>query len=300
MFTRWTIEREVSFSGIGVHSGRNVAVVLKPSSRGKIIFRRTDLGGLEVEANPQVSQAGNCTSLDSGTCRIRTIEHLMAVLFILGIGSLEVETDGEEIPILDGSAAPLVRYVLDAGVRAVGDARRAVRVVESMLIEEGKASLRISPGDDFVVRYAIEFPHPLIRRQALELRLGRGQFINQIAPARTFGFLGDVSDLRRRGLALGGSFANAVVLDESKVISGPLRYPDEFVRHKVLDFIGDLALFGYPLLGRFEVERGGHRVHLAAVRTLVENPDLWVFEDRLWPSFLQESPPRLASGGSLG
>jgi UDP-3-O-[3-hydroxymyristoyl] N-acetylglucosamine deacetylase len=287
MLAQRTIERPVSLTGVGIHSGKNVTLTLLPSSRGIIIFRRTDLNNLEIAADPRVTEAQNCTSLVSKTGRIRTIEHLMAVLFVFGIDSLDVALDGEEVPIFDGSAAPLARAVLEAGVRPLAGHKRAIRIVKPVTLEDDGACLRISPDDDCRVGYEIDFPHPCIGKQSLSLPLSRRAFLEEIAPARTFGFLKDVIGMRGQGLALGGSLENAVVLDDEKVISGPLRYPDEFVRHKILDLIGDLAMLGYPPLGRFQAERAGHRLHLKAVRSVLESPDLWVCEENSFPSFLE-------------
>lgn len=287
MLAQSTIERQVSLSGAGIHSGQKVTLALMPSSRGKIVFRRTDLNNLEMAVDPRIAEARNCTSLVSGECRVRTIEHLMAVLFILGIDSLDVALDGEEVPILDGSAAPLARAVLEAGVRPLTGQKRAMRIVKPLTFEEDGACLWVSPDSDFRVGYAIDFSHPAIGRQSLTLRLSRRVFLEEIAPARTFGFMKDVSGMQRQGLALGGSLENAVVLDDEKVISGPLRYPDEFVRHKILDLIGDLAMLGHPPLGYFQADRAGHRLHLEAVRSVLENSDFWAYEESSFPSFLE-------------
>jgi UDP-3-O-[3-hydroxymyristoyl] N-acetylglucosamine deacetylase len=282
-----TIRRPVSVSGIGIHSGKTVTLTLQPSSRGTIVFRRTDLNNLEIGADPRVAEAQNCISLVSEAGRIRTIEHLMAVLFVFGIDSLDVALDGEEVPILDGSAAPLARAVLEAGAQPLAGHKKAIRIVKAVTFEDDGACLRISPDDDFRLGYEINFPHPCIGRQSLSLLLSRRAFLEEIAPARTFGFMKDVSEMQRKGLALGGSLENAVILDDEKIISGPLRYPDEFVRHKILDLIGDLAMLGYPPLGRVLADRAGHRLHLKAVRSVVENPDFWVYEEASFPSFLE-------------
>jgi UDP-3-O-[3-hydroxymyristoyl] N-acetylglucosamine deacetylase len=210
----------------------------------------------------------------------------MAVLYVLGLDSLDIELWGGEIPILDGSAAPLARAVLEAGVVPVDQKRRVVRVLKPHILEEDGASLSFSPAADLKISYAIDFNHPLIGRQEISFDLTRDIFLKEIAPARTFGFLKDVTDLWKRGLALGGTLDSAVVLDESGTISGPLRFRDEFVRHKVLDLIGDLALFGHPLLGRFQAEKAGHRLHHRAVLFLLENPDFWAFEEIIIPRFL--------------
>jgi UDP-3-O-[3-hydroxymyristoyl] N-acetylglucosamine deacetylase len=287
MLQKRTIQRPVSLSGLGVHSGEQVNLTIKPSSQGAVFFRRMDLGGLKVKVDPRKIDALNCSSLVFASGRILTLEHLLAVLYVLGLESVELELQGGEIPILDGSAAPLAQAILQAGLRPVPQAAKAVRIVKSHTIEEKGASLSFFPDSDFRVSYAIDFSHPLIGRQEISVSLTRKLFLEEIAPARTFGFLKDVSELRRRGLAQGGNIDNAVVLDEEKVISGPLRYRDEFVRHKVLDLIGDLALFGHPLFGHFRAERAGHRLHHRAVLFLLDHPDFWIYEEDASPRFLQ-------------
>ena len=288
MLQKQTTQRPVSFSGTGIHSGKQASLTIKPSSKGRVFFRRMDLGGLEVEVDPRKIDALNCSCLVFESGRIQTLEHLLAVLYILGLDSVELELQGEEIPILDGSAAPLAKAVLQAGVQPVPQRAKAVRILQSHTIEEKGASLSFFPDPDFRVSYAIDFSHPLIGRQEMSVSLTRKLFLEEIAPARTFGFLKDVAELRKRGLALGGSLDNAVVLDEKKVISGPLRFQDEFVRHKVLDLIGDLALFGHPLFGHFRAERAGHRLHHQAVLFLLDHPDFWAYEEEASPRFLQE------------
>jgi UDP-3-O-[3-hydroxymyristoyl] N-acetylglucosamine deacetylase len=287
MLKKHTLKRKISFSGIGIHSGEQVSLTLKPSHSGKILFRRLDLGGLEVEPDPRKIEALNCSCLVFELGRIQTLEHLMAVLYIFGLDSLTVELHGGEIPILDGSALLLAQAIAEAGVVPISQEKQVVRLLKPHTLEENGARLSFSPANDFKVSYAIEFDHPLIGRQDISIDLTRESFLQEIAPARTFGFLKDVAGLKERGLALGGTAENAVVLDERGIISGSLRFPDEFVRHKVLDLIGDLALFGYPLLGRFQAERAGHRLHLRAVLFLLDNPGYWAFEEAVAPRFLR-------------
>ena len=288
MLQKQTTQRPVSFSGTGIHSGEQASLIIKPSSEGRVFFRRMDLGGLEVQVDARKIDALNCSCLVFESGRIQTLEHLLAVLYVLGLDSVELELQGEEIPILDGSAAPLAKAVLQAGVQPVPQRAKAVRILQSHTIEEKGASLSFFPDPDFRVSYAIDFSHPLIGRQEMSVSLTRKLFLEEIAPARTFGFLKDAAELRKRGLALGGSLDNAVVLDEKKVISGSLRFQDEFVRHKVLDLIGDLALFGHPLFGHFRAERAGHRLHHQAVLFLLDHPDFWAYEEEASPRFLQE------------
>jgi UDP-3-O-[3-hydroxymyristoyl] N-acetylglucosamine deacetylase len=287
MIEKRTLREEVSISGVGIHSGKSVTLTLKPSSRGKILFRRLDLGGTEIEVDPQRIEVRNCISLVSGTCVVQTIEHLLAVLHIFGLDSLEIELDGPEIPVMDGSAAPLAQAILHAGVKPLLEKKKVVKILQAHTLQDNLASLSFSPDTDFRISYLIDFPHPLIRRQELSLALTQKIFFAEIAPARTFGFLKDVPELQRRGLAQGGSLENAVVLDDEKVISGPLRYHDEFVRHKILDLIGDLALIGHPLLGHFQASRAGHSLHLKTVQFLLQNPDFWAFEEIAFPRHLR-------------
>jgi UDP-3-O-[3-hydroxymyristoyl] N-acetylglucosamine deacetylase len=288
MIEKRTIRKEISFSGTGIHSGKKVTLTLNPSSRGKILFRRLDLAGLEIDVDPEKVEIKNAVSLIGKSGVVQTIEHLMAVLYILGIDSLEIGLSGPEIPFLDGSAAPFAQHVLKAGRKLLSEKKKAVKIIKAHTLYDNQASLSFSPDEDFRLTYLIDFSHPLIGRQELSLILTQKAFLAEIAPARTFGFLKDVSELQRQGLIRGGTLENAVVLDSEKVISGPLRYPDEFVRHKMLDLIGDLSLLGYPLLGHFRADRAGHRLHLKAVRFLLHNPDFWTFEEASLPGYLIE------------
>lgn len=270
-----TIQKEVHFSGIGVHSGKDVNLRLMPSSSGKIVFRRTDLENLELTLDWRRIEARNNTSLVAERCRIQTLEHLLAVLYVLGVDSLIVEMDGEEIPIMDGSASPILEYILEAGFKALPQKKRYIKILKSFSLKEKEASVSFLPDSVFKITYCIEFDHPLINRQEKSFLFDPENFKNEIAPARTFGFLKDVPALRAEGLALGGSLENALVLDEKDVINGPLRFPDEFVRHKILDFIGDLSLTGSPLIGHFKAHKAGHNLHLKAVHFLLKNQEFW-------------------------
>lgn len=286
MLKKRTIRRAVTMSGVGIHSGREVRLALKPSESGTLNFRRADLGGPAVPLDPRDIETGNRSAFVFGDGSIQTIEHLLAVLYMLGLDSLDIEVEGGEIPIFDGSAGPLAAALDDAGARDIPDDKTVARIVRLIVVDDAGASLSISPDGDFRVSYRIDFPHPAIGVQSLSIALTRRAFLEEIAPARTFGFLKDVPELRRKGLARGGSLANALVLDDEKVVNGPLRFPDEFVRHKVLDLIGDLALFGRPLLGHFQADRAGHALHVRAVRALIETPGAWVPETATAPTYL--------------
>lgn len=273
-----TTQKEVHLSGIGIHSGKMVQIRLNPSSAGQVVFRRTDLKNLELRLDWRWIEANHHTAFISEECRIRTLEHLLAVLYAFGIDSLVVDMDGEEVPILDGSALPLVNLVSQAGARALQKEKKSIRIVKPFTVGDAEASVSWAPDTHFKITYCIEFDHPAIQKQELSLEINVNNFKKEIAPARTFGFLKDVEALRKQGLALGGSLENALVLDEQRVINGPLRFPDEFVRHKILDFVGDLSLIAHPLIGHFRAHRAGHDLHLQAVRFLLKNPEYWTYD----------------------
>lgn len=277
MAAKRTLAREVRFSGPGIHTGRAVSLVLKPSGTGEVVFRRADLGGREVRLDPRAAGTANCSFLLMGDTRIQTVEHLLAALAASGVDSLLVELDGGEIPGLDGSALPFASGIEAAGTRPVAAERRTMKVVEAFRLAAGEASLAVEPADEFRIAYEILYDHPAVGTQTIELPVTAESFLREIAPARTFGFVKDAAALRRLGLALGSSFDNTIVLDDAKVLNGPLRFPDEFVRHKVLDLVGDLALLGAPVAGRFEARRAGHALHQRAVRWLLDHPGAWTW-----------------------
>lgn len=273
MAARRTIDKEVVLSGIGIHSGKKAKLKLMPSDAGEIVFKRSDLGGLEFRLSPENVEAKNCTMLVTDRGRIQTLEHLLAALWVYGIDSLAVEIDQEEIPAMDGSALQFVQGIHKAGMIELPEEKKAIKITQPFIIQEDDASISVVPDKELKITYHIHYEHPRIKRQGLSIILNPENFEREIAPARTFGFLEDVPDLRKKGLALGGSLKNAVVLDKTRVISGPLRYPDEFVRHKILDFIGDLSLIGRPVTGHFIAKKAGHALHLRTVRFLSDNPD---------------------------
>jgi len=218
------------------------------------------------------------TGLASDSASVDTVEHLMAALRSLGVDNVTVELNHSEVPIMDGSAAPWVYLVQDAGIKELAVARRTIRVLKSIQVQHGDKRIALFPADGFRITYTISFDHPLLRHQQKSMELDEQVFVDEIAPARTFGFLKEVEMLRQRGLALGGSLENAVVLGETGVLN-PLRFEDEFVRHKILDVIGDLALVGHPIQGHLVVHRGGHALHTALAAELMRQPDAWEFAD---------------------
>lgn len=277
MHHKLTIAKPVSLSGVGIHSGQFINLSLSPHETGEIVFRRTDLGGMNFRIDPQNIAADNSSNLTQGGFQVLTIEHLMAALSAAGVDSILVELDGPEVPILDGSALPFVEVLNKTEIRELDIPKKYLTIQKKFEIKDGDAWLRVSPSDSFKIDYRIAFDHPAIGVQEISFSFDKIGFATQIAPARTFGFLKDVPELRARQLALGGSFENALVLDDEKVINGPLRFPDEFIRHKVMDLIGDLFILGYPVVGQFTADRAGHRLHLMTVRFLFENPDVWSF-----------------------
>ena len=252
-------------------------MTLRPAAADTgIRFRRMDLGGLEIPAHvAHVAGISYATILGRDGATVETVEHLLSALHGLGVDDVRVEVDGPEVPILDGSAAPFVILIHEAGLRPLAVSRRYLKVVKPVEIVRGGKWVRLSPADHFTVSYTIGFDHPLLRHQAISVRVGPQSFAADVAPARTFGFLREVETLRRAGLALGGSLENAVVIGETGVLNNTLRFDDEFVRHKVLDAIGDLTLVGFPVVGHLEAMKAGHALHAALARELMATPEAW-------------------------
>jgi UDP-3-O-[3-hydroxymyristoyl] N-acetylglucosamine deacetylase len=239
-----------------------------------------DLGGLEIPASvSHVTGIHYATALAHESASVVTVEHLLAALAGLGVDNAIVELSQAEVPIMDGSAAPFVYLIQEAGIRSLGVARTRMRILRPVSVADGDKSIAVFPSDEFRVSYTISFDHPLLRHQAFSSPVGAEVFAEQIAPARTFGFLSEVERLRQAGLAQGGSLENAVVLGETGVLNHPLRFEDEFVRHKVLDAIGDLSLTGYPLLGHVVVHRGGHALHTRLAAALLDEPGAWCLDE---------------------
>ena len=263
-------------TGIGLHSGRPVRLRLRPApAEHGIRFVRSDVG-VEIPATLQfLGGQDHATTLTREGVSIGTIEHLLGALGALGVDDVLVDIDGPEVPVLDGSAAPFVILLHEAGLRPLAVPRLYIKVLDPIEVVRGGKSVRLLPADHFEVAYTIGFDHPLLRHQALSLRVTSRSFTETIASARTFGFLREVEMLRKGGLALGGSLENAVVIGETGVLNNKLRFADEFVRHKILDAIGDLTLLAHPLLGRLEARKAGHALHAAVARKLLATPAAW-------------------------
>ena len=279
MTSQRTLRRPVSCSGIGLHSGNKVTLSLKPAPADYgIRFQRSDLGGLEIPAT--VTHLGGirlATGLTREAVSVETVEHLLAALTALGIDNCIVELNTPEVPIMDGSAAPFVYLILnEAGVKTLPAPKKFLKVLRPISLSQGDKRIALYPSDHFKVTYSISFDHPLIRHQSRTMKITDETFVEEIAPARTFGFLKEVEMLRQKGLALGGSLDNAIVLGETGVLNqNALRFEDEFVRHKILDVIGDLSLVGYPVIGHLVAHRGGHALHTAFAARILEEVDAW-------------------------
>jgi UDP-3-O-[3-hydroxymyristoyl] N-acetylglucosamine deacetylase len=271
----------VACTGIGLHSGRPVRLRLRPApAEHGIRFFRSDVG-VEIPATLRyLGGQDHATTLTREGVSIGTIEHLLAALGALGVDDVLVDVDGPEVPVLDGSAAPFVILLHEAGLRPLAVPRLFIRVLEPVEVVRGGKSVRILPADHFEVAYTIGFDHPLLRHQAFSLRVTSRSFTEAIASARTFGFLREVEMLRKGGLALGGSLENAVVIGETGVLNNKLRFADEFVRHKILDAVGDLTLLARPLLGRLEATKAGHALHAAVAQKLLATPAAWQLVSR--------------------
>ena len=272
-----TIRRSTSCAGIGLHSGGKVTLSLKPAPAGfGIRFRRSDLGGFEVPATVgHVGGINYATGLARDAVRVDTVEHLLAALVSLGIDNVVVELNSPEVPIMDGSAAPFIFLIQEAGVKTLAAPRRYIKVLRPISLSQGDKRMALYPSDHFKVTYSIAYDHPLLRQQERTLRVNEAVFVDEIAPARTFTFLKEVEQLRQRGLALGGSLENAIVIGETGILNNALRFADEFVRHKILDAIGDLALLGHPVIGHLVAHRGGHGLHTAFAAQVLADRDAW-------------------------
>jgi len=298
MIRQRTLRTAVRAAGVGLHSGQKVGIALRPAPVDSgIVFRRIDLPGpADFRVDPHlVCDTRLCSALEHEGARVATVEHLMSALAGLGIDNLYIDLDAAEIPIMDGSAAPFVYLIQSAGIEEQAAAKRYIRVLRPTRIEEGDKWAEIAPHDGFRLTFRIEFDHPVLRASGSELvfDFAEDAYCREISRARTFGFTRDVEHLRSHGLALGGTLDNAVVMDEFRVLnSDGLRYTDEFVKHKVLDAVGDLYLAGHALLGAFTAFKSGHGLNNALLRALLDDQDAWE-----WATF--ENPEDRARGQPL-
>ena len=277
-----TIHRAIDFKGIGLHGGERVTAVFRPAPADTgIVFRRVDLDGAEVPARyDRVTDTGFATTLEGASgVRVRTVEHLMAALWGCRVDNLYVDLNASEVPAMDGSAEPFAFLVDCVGLDTLDAARQTVRVLRPVEVRDGEARIALLPDDSASLRFEIAFDHLSIGAQTREFAPVNGAFRREIARARTFGFENQISAMRARGLAKGGSLENAVVVGENGVLNdGGLRFDDEFVRHKVLDCLGDLYLAGGRLVARVEAVRAGHALNNRVLRALFADPANWCFE----------------------
>src|SRR5262245_20490618 len=299
MYYRQTLASEVEIRGVGVHCGAPVRATLKPAEAGSgVVFVRTDAGGVEVPANvDHVGPSFYATVLERDGVTVSTIEHLMAALYALQVDDVRIELDGPEVPILDGSSRPFVTAVLEAGIEQLGTARNYITIVRPIVVSEDEKRIAVYPCREYRVTYAIDFDHPSLAYQELTASLwSREAFVEKLAPARTFTFDHEVEALRRSGLARGGSLENAVVVSKDGILNPGLRFPDEFVRHKMLDLTGDLSLIGYPLRGHVVAYRAGHALHSRLARRILDASDCWYLAPWSEESSLGAAAPREAPG----
>ena len=273
-----TIARSAEAEGVGLHTGMygHIRLVPAPADTG-IVFRRVDLDNFPIEAEGHnVARVSYATSLMKQGVLLSTTEHLLAAIYSCEIDNIFIDIDSIEVPILDGSAEPFMQMLDHAGLRKLRRKRRYLKVLRPLEVVEGERRIGIYPADEFRVRCYVDFAHPLVGQQEVEMLVSPETFRHLLARARTFCFERDIEPLRSMGLIRGGSLENAIVLTNDGVMNGPLRFPDEFGRHKALDLIGDLALAGLPLLARVEAHKAGHALHTQLVSRLLADPSLWI------------------------
>ena len=280
-----TLKSSISCSGIGLHTGQKVAISIIPAdAHSGIVFRRTDLnkedGFIPASWDHIVDTQMSTTIGNVSGTRVSTIEHLMAALAGCGIDNAVVEINGPEVPVMDGSAEPFVFLIECVGVKELTAPRRAIKIDQDIQVEDGKCFISAKPENSFSISFEIDFEDVFVGRQCLDLQFVNGTFKTDIARARTFGFLDEVNALRKAGLARGGSLDNAIVISGNGILNNDgLRYKDEFVRHKILDCVGDLYLAGSPILGRIDAFRSGHTLNRKFLKALFQNKRAWSYVD---------------------
>ncbi|MDO8892520.1 MAG: UDP-3-O-acyl-N-acetylglucosamine deacetylase [Sulfurimicrobium sp.] len=283
MIKQRTLKNVIRATGIGLHTGEKVYLTLRPAAPNTgIVFRRVDLPEpIEIQARPDnVGDTRLSSTLEQNGAKVSTVEHLMAALAGLGIDNIYVDLSAAEVPIMDGSASPFVFLLQSAGIEEQNAAKKYIRIKKTVEVHDGDKWVRFEPYNGFRVNFTIAFDHPVFETsgQSITLDLAQASFVKEISRARTFGFMQDVETLRTHGLALGGSMDNAIVMDEYRVLnSDGLRYEDEFVKHKVLDAVGDLYILGHPLIGAFTAYKSGHALNNRLLRTLLADAEAWEY-----------------------
>lgn len=294
MIRQRTLKNVIRATGVGLHTGDKVYLTLRPASPDTgIVFRRVDLPQpVEISACPKnVGDTRLSTTLINGDVRISTVEHLLSAFAGLGIDNAYVDVSAPEVPIMDGSAGPFVFLIQSAGVEEQNRPKRFVRIKRRVVVEDGDKRAVFEPFDGFKVEFSIDFDHPafMSRTQAASVDFSTTSFVKEVSRARTFGFLRDIEALRQQNLALGGSMDNAVVVDDYRVLNeGGLRYEDEFVKHKILDAIGDLYLLGHSLIGSFRGHKSGHALNNRLLRALMADESAW--EEVTFENEFERSP----------
>jgi UDP-3-O-[3-hydroxymyristoyl] N-acetylglucosamine deacetylase len=288
MIKQRTLKNVIRATGVGLHSGEKVFMTLRPAAVNTgIVFRRIDLPSpVEVKAQAHlVGQTQLCTVLvDQNDVKIKTTEHLLAALAGLGIDNAYIDLSSEEVPIMDGSAGPFVFLIQSAGIEEQNAAKRFIRITKTLQVTDGDKWARFEPFEGFKIGFTIDFKHPAFKKSTAnaEIDFSTTSFVKEISRARTFGFMKDIEYMRDRNLALGGSLDNAIVLDDYRVVNEEgLRYDDEFVKHKILDAVGDLYLMGHPIIGAYYAYKSGHGLNNQLLRALIADPSAWeevVFE----------------------
>jgi len=283
MTAQCTLNHSIRCSGIGLHSGKKIQLVLHPAKEDSgITFCRTDLGVTIPAHADYVTDTRLCTTVGLNGAHVSTVEHLLSALAGLGIDNAHIEVDGAEIPIMDGSAAPFVFLIQCAGVHKQSKLKKVIRILNKVEVKDGDKYCALYPSKSFKISYTLDYDHPLLRHSEVSVDFSTQAYTREVSRARTFGFLHEIEALQKAGLALGGSLENAVVLDQYRVVNeGGLRYHDECVRHKILDTVGDLSLAGLPILGAFEGVRTGHEMNHHLVQALLNSPESWRIEDKL-------------------
>ncbi len=281
MIPQRTLKSIVRATGVGLHTGCKVEMTLRPARPDTgIVFRRLDVDPpVDIPVSPErVTDTRLCSAIERDGVKIATVEHLMSALAGLGVDNVHIDLTGPEVPILDGSAAPFVFLIQSAGLEDQSAPRRYIRVRHSVRVEEGDKWAEFSPHDGYKLSFRIDFEHPVLQRsgQEVSIDLAEQSYVKEVSRARTFGFMREVEHLRSAGLARGGTLDNALVMDEYRVLNeGGLRYADEFVKHKVLDAVGDLYMAGHPIIGAFTAYKSGHGLNNRLLRALLADVTAW-------------------------
>ena len=303
MLKQRTLSSKIRASGVGLHTGKKISLTLNPApTNSGIVFKRTDIKSAPIKASLEnVFDTRLSTSLSNDEIKISTVEHLLSALAGIGIDNAVIELDGPEVPIMDGSARPFVFMIQSAGIQEQSAAKRFIKIKKTIEVKQGEKWAKIEPFDGFKVAFTIDFDHPAFSEtsQSSEIDFSSVSYLSQVSRARTFGFAKDIELLRKNNLALGGSVNNAIVIDDYKVVNEEgVRFQDEFVKHKILDAIGDLYLLGHGLIGSFSAYKSGHHLNNLLLRELINNVHAWeevtIQNDSESPIFYSTPEPVIA------